>query len=387
MSKLKAFIKSKCEDDSSLAMKLAKLAGYTDRSGFYRFLNDHRKETTDIQSIINIVKEIDPANERVVMGEYIMTLDPNKSAARQALEYLDVNKYYIERNALLDKMKDAHNGKSQEWYKIYSIHSEVQDGNLTYLEAMNKVGSVNTKTPEMNVFKNILLLYPLCSKGEFGLMSEIADLIDVDSLHLTGYVNDSYRCRLLIMSASAAVSQNKLKRARFNAGMALSETKIDRFSVFACLHLGNSYIYTSYEKAKENFFKGLGYANANSEYKREIKRSLAMLENVWDKEENEWLDLDSRDTTDMQEVAFHHIVNKRNDQARSILNQLDERDSSNHELAYNTFLRGLLMNDFNCYCQSVKLFKDTGDKYTLQLPLRSIERLGADKSLVELIAH
>lgn len=63
-----------------------------------------------------------------------------------------------------------------------------------------------------------------------------------------------------------------------------------------------------------------------------------MLENVWNKEENEWLDLDSTATTDMQEVAFHHIVNKRNDQARSILNQLEERDSSNHELAYNTFV-------------------------------------------------
>lgn len=387
MSKLKAFIKSKCEDDSSMAMKLAKIAGYTDRSGFYRFLNEPSKETSDIQSIIDIVKVLDPANERVVMGEYIMTLDPNKSVARQALEYLDVNKYYVERNALLDRMKDSHNAKSKEWHKIYSIHSEIQDGKLTYLEAMNKVGLVNTKTPEMNVFKNILLLYPLCSKGEFGLMNEIADLIDVDSLNISGYVKDSYRCRLLIMSASAAVSQNKLKRARFNAGMALSETKIYRFAVFACLHIGNSYIYTDYEKAKEHFFKGLGFANANSEYKREIRRSLAMLENVWNKEENEWLDLDSTATTDMQEVAFHHIVNKRNDQARVILNQLDERDSSNHELAYNTFLRGFLMNDFNCYCQSVKFFKDSGDKYTLQLPLRNIERMGADKNLLELIAH
>ncbi|WP_144459139.1 AimR family lysis-lysogeny pheromone receptor [Bacillus pumilus] len=382
---LKTFIKNKCEEDQALALKLAQAAGYAQRSGLYRFLNSSEKEMDNLQGVIDMVRLIAPNEEFLHMSEYIMTLDPNKSCARQGLEYLDVNKINKERDMLIEAMKSSRNALSKEWAEIYEVHKDIQDKKINYIEAQNNLSSIKTKSIEMTVFRNLMLLYPTCHNGEFGLMKEIVRILDVDMIP-AGFVKDSYTCRILIMKASSNVSQNNTIEARENAKLAFETATMDRFKIFAQLHLGNSYIFENYNLAKEHYYKGLSLTDENSPFRTEMIRSLCALENIWGIKENKFVNEYSTEATDIQEVIFHNLVIGNKEKASALIYNLDKISVTDYEKAHLFFLKGLCNDDVTCYYSSIKYFKKTGDKFSINLPLVKLKEKGLDNDLLELIA-
>ncbi|MEM5028919.1 AimR family lysis-lysogeny pheromone receptor [Priestia sp. WB3] len=382
---LKTFIKNKCEEDQALALKLAQAAGYAQRSGLYRFLNSSEKEMDNLQGVIDMVRLIAPNEELLYMSEYIMTLDPNKSCARQGLEYLDVNKINKQRDMLIKIMKASRNSLSKEWAEIYEVHKDLQANKINYIQAQNILNSIKTKSVEMTVFRNLMMLYPTCQNGEFGLMREIIGILDVDMIP-TGFIKDSYTCRILIMKASSDVSQNNTTEARKNATKAFEIATMDRFKIFAQLHLGNSYIFENYQLAKEHYYKGLSLTEEGSLFRIEMIRSLCALENIWGIKENIFVNEKSTEPTDIQEVVFHNLVIGNKEKAISLIEKLEKISVSHYEKAHLFFLKGLCSDSVTFYYTSIKHFKKIGDKFSINLPLIKLKEKGLDSDLLGLIA-
>ncbi|WP_342501299.1 AimR family lysis-lysogeny pheromone receptor [Bacillus sp. FSL W7-1582] len=385
MSKLKAFFKSKCEDDSSLAMKLAKLAGYTDRSGFYRFLNEPSKETSDIQSIIDIVKEIDPGREMEMMSEYIPTLDPGKQCSRQALEYFSVNAEIEKLDAHIEFiLNNTANVKSVEWAKTYKLQRDAEKGLLNFENLIKSLGSLNLKTEEMKVYSMIIPMYPALWNNYFNRLESLSENVFIDKLD-DSFVKQSFHSRLMLLLANCALNQNQLDKVHYYTSYGILNSNVRRITAYSYLAQGNSLMFTDYSTSKRCFLSALEHSTENRERAIQALRSLCFLENLWGKE-NKWLNYDSDEITDRQEVAHAYIRKGELELAKSILDSLEAEEHDDNQLGMHMYLKGLLHRSKDYFYKSIRHFKLSGDKFSVSLPLLELEKLGADKLVLEVLA-
>ncbi|MGM0967051.1 MAG: AimR family lysis-lysogeny pheromone receptor [Bacillota bacterium] len=385
MSKLKAFIKSKCEDDSSMAMKLAKIAGYTDRSGFYRFLNEPSKETSDIQSIIDIVKEIDPGREMELMSDYILTLDPGKQCSRQALEYLSVNAEIEKLDAHIENiLNNTANAKSIEWAKTYKAQRNAEEGLVNSEDLVRLLGSFKLKTDEMKVYSRIIPMYFALWNNQFNRLDSLSEDVVIESLE-ESYVKQSFHSRLMLLLANCSLRQNKLERVRYYSSYGILNSNVRRITAYSYLAQGNSQMFTDYDSSKKCFLFALEHSTENRERSIQALRSLCFLENLWGKE-NKWLQHDSEEISDRQEVAHSYIRKGEMAIAKSILDALEAEKHDDNQLGMHMYLKGLAYGSESFFYKSIKHFKLSGDKFSTNLPMLELEKLGLDKVLLEALA-
>lgn len=385
MSKLKAFIKSKCEDDSSMAMKLARIAGYTDRSGFYRFLNEPSKETYDIQSIIDIVKEIDPVNEMELMSDYILTLDPGKQCSRQALEYLSVNAEIEKLDAHIENiLNNTANAKSIEWAKTYKAQRDAEKGLVNSEDLVRLLGSFKIKTDEMKVYSRIIPMYFALWNNQFNRLESLSEDVVIESLE-ESYVKQSFHSRLMLLLANCSLRQNKLERVRYYSSYGILNSNVRRITAYSYLAQGNSQMFTDYDSSKKCFLFALEHSTENRDRSIQALRSLCFLENLWGKE-NKWLQHDSEEISDRQEVAHSYIRKGEMSIAKSILEALEAEEHDDNQLGMHMYLKGLAYGSDGYFFKSIKHFKLSGDKFSANLPLLELEKLGTDKLILEVLA-
>ncbi|MDM5298116.1 AimR family lysis-lysogeny pheromone receptor [Bacillus pumilus] len=382
---IKLYIKNKCEDDSSLAMKLAKIAGYSDRTGLYKFLNSSNKEMDDLNNLINLVREIDQDREIELISDYITTLDPNKSAARQAVEYLDANQLNDETDEMVYKLCNASNSISKEWGNVYRIHRMLTKDEIDLTSAIKETGKIKIKSDEMFVFSSMMSLYEYLNTGEFGLMKSTSAYIDLSKLK-NGYIKESFRSRFLLLMANVFLNDNNLKALRDYCNQIITEDiKVNRFQVFAHLTCGNSYVFENYEKAKAYYINGLKFAkNKFHEYK--LRSALAFLENSWGVKDNKYLEQDPTNDSDLIELAHHYLLNNRIDDMMDVFNKLDSTVMNDNDLGFLYYVKGVFYKDKGCYLKSVKHFKKSDDKYFIKLPLIKLEKLGIEIEILDLLA-
>ncbi|MES9681275.1 AimR family lysis-lysogeny pheromone receptor, partial [Bacillus safensis] len=353
---LKTYIKNKCEDDSSLAMKLAKIAGYSDRTGLYKFLNSSNKEMDDLSNLINLVREVDQEREIEMISTYITTLDPNKSAARQAVEYLDANQLGEETDELVVKLCNASNALSKEWGNVYRIHRMLTKGEIDLTSAIKETGTIKIKSEEMFVFARMMTLYEYLNSGEFGLMKSTSAYIDLSNLK-KGYVKDSFSSRYLLLMANVFLNDNNLKPLRDYCDQIITEdVKVNRFQVFAHLTCGNSYVFDDYKKAKTYYINGLKFAK-NSFHKYKLTSALAFLENIWGVKENKYLEQEPKNDSDFIELAHHFMLNDQTDKMMDVFNKLDSTTMHDNDLGFLYYVKGIFYKDKGCFLKSVKHFK------------------------------
>ncbi|APJ11058.1 AimR family lysis-lysogeny pheromone receptor [Bacillus safensis] len=382
---LKTYIKNKCENDSSLAMKLAKIAGYSDRTGLYKFLNSSNKEMDDLSNLINLVREVDQEREIEIISTYITTLDPNKSAARQAVEYLDANQLGEETDELVVKLCNASNALSKEWGNVYRIHRMLTKGEIDLTSAIKETGTIKIKSEEMFVFARMMTLYEYLNSGEFGLMKSTSAYIDLSNLK-KGYVKDSFSSRYLLLMANVFLNDNNLKPLRDYCDQIITEdVKVNRFQVFAHLTCGNSYVFDDYKKAKTYYINGLKFAK-NSFHKYKLTSALAFLENIWEVRENKYLEQEPKNDSDYIELAHHFMLNDQTDKMMDVFNKLDSTTMHDNDLGFLYYVKGIFYKDKGCFLKSVKHFKKSDDKYFIKLPLIKLKNMGIENEILELLA-
>ncbi|PCK15507.1 hypothetical protein CEY02_20540 [Bacillus pumilus] len=382
---LKLYIKNKCENDSSLAMKLAKIAGYSDRTGLYKFLNSSNKEMDDISSLINLIRAIDQDREIEIITEYITTLDPNKSAARQALEYLDANQLGDETDEMVDKLCNSNNAVSKEWGNVYRIHRMLTKGEIDLTSAIKETGKIKIKSEEMFVFSRMMILYEYLNTGEFGLMKSTSAYIDLSKLK-KGYVKESLSSRFLLLMANVFLNDNNLKALRdYCNKIIIEDVKVNRFQVFAHLTCGNSYVFEDYHQAKTYYLNGLKFAK-NSFHVYKLRSALAFLENCWGVKDNKYLEQNPKNDSDLIELAHHYLLNEQTEKMMELFNKLDSTSMHDNDLGFLYYVKGLFYKDKGCYFKSVRHFKNSDDKYFIKLPLLKLEKMGIESELIDLLA-
>ena len=382
---LKKFIKKKCEEERGLEKELARIAGYSNSSGFHHFIYNEKKEMDNIQGIIDVIQKVSPEYEFDLMSEYILTLDINKSAARQGLEYLSVNQLYDTLDKHIKKMVSAKNSVSKEWGKVYATQRELDKGNIGIEECIRLLAEIHPKSSEMKVFSRIIPMYAILSLKQFGRLKDMSETVLIDTISNHNYVYHSFKSRYMLLLANCFFGNNEIEKAQKYARHGIENSNVKRIIFFSFLTYGSSLMLDDYEKSKSSFLKGLEVGKGNKIYKQHAIRNLCFLENLWGKE-NQYLNIESNEIVDKQEVVHYLIRKGSKQQAKKMLDQLDLVEHDDNDLGLHYYLKGLLENSREYFLESVKYFKLSGDKFSCTLPIIELEKLGVDKQILEIIS-
>lgn len=387
MSDLKQMIKNKLEDNKGLAEKIAEKAGFSNTSPLNKFINDPDREMENFNSLLIVIKELFGDREFELMSEYVMTLDPNKKAARYALEYAEVNNLGSLCDKLVDKLSNAKNATSKEWATVYSVRRKCETNKLNVTEVMDLLSECAIKSPELKIFTKIILLYKYMNDKLFDVMYDVLSTFDFDAINqiTNEFIQKSYLCRAMLLKTSLYVRRNEIEEARECALTARDNSVSTRFDVFSRLQLGNTYILENYEKAEAFYNDGLNYIGSNKGYRKQLERSMSFLCNYWSKTP-ETLSHESADIEDIHEIAFNMIKQGQREEARDLLNSLDIENMKSNQKAFHYFYRGLMDNSKEMYYKSVENFKLSGDKYFRQISLIELKKLGEHEMVLHALS-
>ncbi|WP_299831456.1 AimR family lysis-lysogeny pheromone receptor [uncultured Metabacillus sp.] len=387
MSDLKQMMKNKFDENRGLLKEVAIAVGLDSSSTLSKWLDDPRKELADFNVLVSTVKYLYPDKEYDLISEHSLTLDPKKQASRQALEYADVNHLGELADRLIIRLKEAKNATSNEWAAVYELHRKLSTGEYSVLQANDRLCGISIKSDEMKVFSKVMFLYQYLNKREFNRLDETISYINMDLVEgfSSEYVKNSYRARILMLKANACLFDRKLEETRKYVNECLEITDTVRFLAFGYMNMGNTYMFESYDKAKEFFLKGLESCQHRDIYKYELKLSLSFLANYWGKE-NKYLAEYSDDADDLQEIAFWNIKNGNKEKALEILNSTNKDDLDNFQLAFDSYFRGLITLEKDHFYDSIEYFILAGDKFYRTAPLIELKKLGESERSLKIFA-
>lgn len=300
------------------------------------------------------------------------------------LELADLNENFDEMELLIEKLRFSKNTEAKQYSEVYSIHRKLAKGELTVNEASKMIGRMDISVPELKVFSELMLLPEYLNLSEYKVMNGIANKIDLDTIENENFFKASYRCRLLIMSANAYLGLGDLKKAQFYAGLTIEHATDNRFLAYGYLIHGNTLLFSDYREAKKSFLKGLEHSEKGKSHYKELRRSLSFLENYYG-EKNEYLDYNSLEVGEQQGVAYSFINEGKIAEALQILDRIENEKQNNNLLGFHFFYKGLATKSKDYFFKSVKHFKLSDDNYCVKLPLDELEKLGENKTLLELI--
>jgi tetratricopeptide (TPR) repeat protein len=385
---LKQMIINKCEEVRGLAGILAEIGDYSSGSALLKILKDEKKEFAKFYGLIKIVRHLFPDQEKELMEQYALTLDPNKQTARTMLEYLEVGKSHEIKRELISKMLDCKNHESQEFAQVYSIDDQYLSGSISYLEAINLYDKITIKkSQEMKVGIVLFKSYCYMDRQMHNMCYDLTLTLDelIDKLPEC-YIQETYYSRLTMFRVAYLVKSNQHDKARDYCNELINRINDSYFKSWAMMHLGNSYIVSDYRKAK--FYLTSGYKLSKGKYnlaEENIKRSLNFVNTLWG-EEAEHLNLKSTHPSDIHEVAFYQIKKNQFTEATKTLNKLNKEKMTDSQLAFHHYYRGLIDGKIESYTTSIEYFKKANDSYFRNLPILELQNLGINASILKALA-
>lgn len=388
MSDLKQMIKNEFDKDRGLSKKIAKIAGYKNPTPLYKFLNEPDRELDNFYSLLKIVRELFPEREYELMDKYLRTVDPKKKTARVGLEYASVYRLSDLQNHLIEKMINCSNLESKEWATVYKIGNEEFEGKIPYMEVIEKTTTINYKTIEAKLFSKFIQIYSCYELKFISTLIELATMLEPEiELIKDEFMKRSFKARIGLVMTTVSLHSNNLEEIREYGNMVLEHST--KLSILSVVHLqmGNSYIYTDFDKAHDHFNKGIEMCNLtkNENTMTELKRSMNFLMNYWGKEPL-YLNRESKHSSDIHEVAFYYIQQGNKEKGIELLESVDFESMNNLSRAFNIFYKGLATDNKNFYYESIRYFNLAGEKFYKNLPLIELKKLGENEVLLSALS-
>ncbi|MFC4323416.1 AimR family lysis-lysogeny pheromone receptor [Litchfieldia salsa] len=381
MSDLKRLLLKKIESDASLVNVLLKSTELKSHSQLKKYFNS-TKEVLEFSTVLKIIQELFPSSEIELMCDYIKSIPTYKRQARYALEYLSCNRQDELLDEIIAKLLRSFNRKNREWAMIYRIDRRVSIGDLSPKDALNQLQSLTLLTKEMKIFSNYQRSY--CAFNTYPFQEQYEELKSVESSLSKikdSYVQESYTARYgLIMTAICVHLEKNSEMLRYGQ-LVLGCNGQDIMKCLTHIQIGNSYIISHFDNAIFHFNKAMEYCGQDTKL-LEIKRSLNFIHNFWGKQPP-YLNKDSKNPSDVHEVAFYYIQQGNSMKAMSILQSLDWEELSKSQKAFHLYFRGLALNERSYFFDSIRYFNEISMKNYRKLPLIALKKMGEDNSIIQ----
>ncbi len=379
---LKTIILHKLKEQNEPFEKFAKMAGYKQPDTFRNILMNEDLPFNHFNGLIKLVRFLFPDRELELLSEYALTVDPNQEFARSMLEYLSVNRIETTKEMLMVKMLNCSSSESRECAEIHQVDSFHEKKKFTSFELISKSNANKYRSTEVKIFAKIIQIYEYYQSKNLVMVNIIGESLFEQIVELKNdYIRDSYLMRLCLILATMNLYKNQLNDCRKYCNMGIERSMNDRFTSIFLLTIGNSYIFENYDVASKILKKSYIISPEGSYQKKQVKRSLMFLNNVWKKDIA--LECESLDPEDIHEEVFR-LINKNNkEDAQEAFNKISVDDLNENQLAYNHYFRYLLTGEDKYLFQSVKSFMKNDDHFFIKLPMKELEKIGVNKHMMD----
>lgn len=378
-------ILNKLDEERGLADQYCTVAGYKNGNALRKSLRENR-EFGSFQGLVNLVQELFPNDEKQLMAEYAMTLDPNKQTARYMLEYCELNKLMEAKEKLMKDMLECTNSQSKEWANVYYVEHRFTKGEINLNEAISAFGALKPKHLESEIATEIYKSYCYLASRMHDIIMQIMVGLEYKIEQLKEkYIKESFLGRHSLLLISYNVRKGNLKIARKAALEIFERNSMLPFLTLICLHIGNSYIMESFETSYFYLKKGLECAANEPHLRSGVISSINFLHNVWGKE-SDFIKFNSKDYSDLHEVAFYYINKNEVVKAEEVLNSICIEKLCDNSKGFHYYLRGKISHDINTYSESVSFFIKSGDVYFRQFPLLEMRKLNVPESIINALS-
>ncbi|WP_415749583.1 AimR family lysis-lysogeny pheromone receptor [Bacillus subtilis] len=380
-------VKCLLEDEKIKMSDILRSTNHKNANCLYDFVNGKREVLKDFENTIGIARCSFPDTYEDYLEDFVYSIadrEPNRMVIVEAMEWADASQRSELTDFLVDKLKNCRNLKCKEYGNVYFLHRQLTKGEITAHEALVASGKLGLKQMETVVFSRLMVLYKYLELRQFDTLSDMAKDIHSELVEKDSFISKSYSSRIQTLLANMSLTQGDLVNTRKHAELAISESDNPRFLAFGYLHLGNSYLFESYEKSKEKLLLGMECAKNHPERFKQLRRSMVFLDNYWNKGKT-YLNHESNETEDIQGIIYNHIQNGRNEAALDMLQKLEDQKQNDNLKGYHYYFKGLIDGNIANFYLSAKHFKLSGDKFCVTLPLVELQKHGENAQLLELL--
>ncbi|NGP44010.1 hypothetical protein G4V62_03240 [Bacillaceae bacterium SIJ1] len=390
MRLLKDAIRQQIQMNTEIIHRLTPLLQSKDEQELIRFIEEPLQELDDFHGLLKIIRALFPEKEREYMEDYCRHLDPNENAARMALEYSNVHRFYDLQRYLLKRLSVASSETSKEWSALYAIALEVSLRKIPGMLAIEKMYSLNLKTYQMKAFREVIQIIVYNRER---LIKYVIQLSSLENKYINeleeGYLKQSYVSRLGLIYTGIYTHLSLLKEARELGTKTLKTTYQLPLICFLHMHIGNTYIISDVDKALHHFNTVLSYEHnkvINEHFIAEVKRSHNFASNLSFKPPL-YLNFSNDHVSDIHEVAFYYARNNQKDKSIHILNSMDQTKLNDMQKGFHYYYRGLVLEDKEMFYESILHFNFAGDSYFKKISINELKALGESKALIRVLSN
>lgn len=359
--------------------KISRIAGVNE-SSFSRFLNGY--EVLLFGSVLRIVKQLFPDEEKELMAEYVVTQKSRN--ARFAMEYCSLNDLPEQLEQLVNKLSASYNPLDKEWSTLYRLMIHRKKRTFPPDELLSQVEIFAPKEIEMKIMKEILKGYIYYEMRDYGnLELYINPLEKLVEQVKSKYMRDCLRIRIGLLLNYVNLLNNEIEKSRHHSYLVINQDHFERLKAPAYHHLGHSYLYEDYEKANEYLQKAIELFTKLNQPTSVDKSlyTLSFIQSYWGIEREFPFEL--KGYQEESEYIYYLIQKGEKERAQEMLEQIDLSTVSDWNKGFHYYYQGLINQRKDTLYQSVKCFQLSNDLFHIKLPLQELLKLGEDKAVIE----
>lgn len=257
-------------------------------------------------------------------------------------------------------------------------------GQKSLTEILEMYNNIRPSKPETKLALTIYKLYCFMDNNMYDLILQyVTDVSFLINEINEEYIRESFECRLNIFKISYLNRHNRLEESRLICKDMLGRLHNRNFRMWILMHMGNSYILESYDKAMEYFNKGLEISTKDDKrVVANLKRSINFVSTLWNKDSIHF-DLESKCPSDVHEIAFYYIRFRQYIKATQTLDTVDFESLSDNSKGFHLYFRGLISGNKEDFTKSIVYFTKSNDVFYKVLPIRELKKLGVDSCILE----
>lgn len=306
-----------------------------------------------------------PEEKFTYMEEFAKTLNPNRITARFMLEYLTLYRLENARDELLLDMEKCNNEESKEWAFVYGMDIKLTRGDIRVSDVVSSLSQRSYGSVEMSIYSEIVKFYAYYDMRNIYMMNNTYDDLKEKIKNISNeYVRSNYYARVFLIEADITLHTNKIGQLREK--LFVMENSLDPIKSLAYLQIGNSYMFSNYDKARECYLKGMDCATEKSEV--ELKKSINFLAILWDKFE------DCIEDNDRANKLFYY-AKKNKSMGINLSEKVNMEELNDHQKGFHYYYLGLLLEDENMFYLSIESFNNVDECFYKQLPLNELKKV------------
>jgi hypothetical protein len=371
---LRQMLINELEKDWGRSSELSLLAGYANGSSLKKVLKREDGDIEKFDGFVKLVHELFPDTKFDLMTKFAHTLNKQKLTARFMLEYAALYNLPELKLYLIEELRNSSNKESNDYAFVYGIDDKLRKNEIDKYEAINQLAQHRYVSVEMKVFSKIVQFYSFYDMRNINMMTCLySDIkVEIESIKKQ-FVKDSFHARLLLIECGINLHNKNISELREN--LFFIDGAFDPIKCLAYLHIGNSYMLTSHDKADDCFLKA--YEISNESYKSEIRKSMNFNHILWDRLDKYLPDGDEKN------LLFYYAKKGEKANGIKLLNEMDLDSFSDHARAFNYYYQGLLFNDKVMFYKSVEYFNKCGEKFYKKLPILELQKAGESQYILD----